>query len=279
MLFGAAIQESDLNYVYNLQYYGSKTKPPSSWVVIPGEADVSKLPSGLVGYWPLDGDGVVQEGTGAHSVPEASGSGLVGDPCPDSLCAAHATGRAEWTAGKYGFSLNLAGAGGIVIPDVNGQLDAIGVAVSMVAWVRPTSYDNCGDHGVIMNKENHFEMGIESNVGALQAAGAACWRWWGNARLTRFEWSNIAVTFDGTDEKHFIDGMQVEATACGADRVAGDTDLALRIGARSGNRNAHVSAVQGATWAHFTGDIDEVRRLFARISIFKTHRELFENAS
>jgi hypothetical protein len=39
-----------------------------------------------------------------------------------------------------------------------------------------------------------------------------------------------------TDEKHFIDGMQVEATACGADRVAGDTDLALRIGARSGNR-------------------------------------------
>ena len=80
-------------------------------------------------------------------------------------------------------------------------------------------------------------------------------------------------------EKHFIDGMQVEATACGADRVAGDPDLALRIGARSGNRNAHVSAVQGATWAQFTGDIDEVRRLFARISIFKTHRELFENAS
>ena len=57
-------------------------------------------------------------------------------------------------------------------------------------------------------------MGVEADVGALQAAGGGCWRWWGNTRLNLFEWSMAAVSFDGRHQTHSIDAMEVEQTDC-----------------------------------------------------------------
>ena len=116
-LFSAAVAEADLEYIYHLRYYGSKTRPPSSFLTVPGAVDRSKLPSGVVGYWPLDGDGT-----------DASGNGLDGsDPA----------GR--YIAGKYGFALafgNQDSGSGFVIPESSGKLAAIGAVVTMAAWVR-----------------------------------------------------------------------------------------------------------------------------------------------
>jgi hypothetical protein len=246
MLFSAAVVEADLEYIYHLQYYGSKTRAPSSFLSIPGPVDESKLPSGLVGYWPLDGNGFSMDGV--------EGGELDGtDP------------SARWVAGKYGFALafgNTDSGTGFVVPENAGRLAAIQATVTMVAWVRPVNYDSCADRGVIMNKESHFEMGIESNLGALQAAGAGCWRWWGTHRVPLFEWTMAAVSFDGSKEKHFIDGIQVQQTEC-----AGDTsslpEAPLRIGARSNIGADHGSIGDWGSsnldeWAQFSGDIDEV---------------------
>jgi hypothetical protein len=71
------------------------------------------------------------------------------------------------------------------------------------------NYDACGDRGIIMNKESNFEYGVEANTGALQAAGAGCWRWWGHHRVALFDWTFAAVSFDGAKENHFVDGLQV----------------------------------------------------------------------
>jgi hypothetical protein len=57
MLFSAAVQVDDLGDIYRLKYYGKKTRPPSSYLIVPGAIDGSKLPSDLIGFWPLDGDG------------------------------------------------------------------------------------------------------------------------------------------------------------------------------------------------------------------------------
>ena len=41
-----------------------------------------------------------------------------------------------------------------------------------------------------------------------------CWRWWEDSNPLH-EWSHVAVSYDGTNEAHFI-SRQVEAAACGA---------------------------------------------------------------
>ena len=139
-----------------------------------------------------------------------------------TLPAAHwnqAAGEQQerYVAGKFSFALNIDGADGMVIPDVDGALEGLANALTMSAWVRPVAYDVCSDRGIIMSKESHFEMGVEADVGALQAAGGGCWRWWGNTRLNLYEWSMAAVSFDGSHQTHSIDAVEVENTECAWD--------------------------------------------------------------
>lgn len=66
-------------------------------------------------------------------------------------------------AGKFGLAINFDDGDGFVVPD-NGAMAAINSAVTMVAYVRPSQYESCGDRGILMNKEGSFEMGVESNT-------------------------------------------------------------------------------------------------------------------
>ena len=42
------------------------------------------------------------------------------------------------------------------------------------------------------------------------AGSTGCWRWWGQIHIPRHEWSHIAVQYDGTNEKHYVNGMLAE---------------------------------------------------------------------
>jgi hypothetical protein len=81
----------------------------------------------------------------------------------------------------------------------------------MIAWIRPVSYavayegvpprftigsqlpgvratvaeerHRAADRGIIMNKENSYEFGLEDETGGLQGAFSPCWRWWGTRRI------------------------------------------------------------------------------------------------
>lgn len=106
----------------------------------------ASLPSSLVGYWPLDGSG-----------DDLTGNGLTANPT-----------NAEWVAGMYLQALRFDGDDELrVNPDPLLEL----LKVTMMAWVRPVRYDtqSAGDRGIIMNKENSFECGIEDNTGAVPA--------------------------------------------------------------------------------------------------------------
>ena len=69
------------------------------------------------------------------------------------------------------------------------------------------------------------------------AGSTGCWRWWGQIHIPRHEWSHIAVQYDGTSEKHYVNGMLAETGACPGDPAArmvlDKTTDNLRIGARS----------------------------------------------
>ena len=129
MLFNAAIDAEQVHYVYSLAYRSKRAGPPVPR--LPGTPDASRLPSSLVGFWPLDGSG---EDLGSH--------GLVGsDPAP------------LWVGGRFGLALTFGDGNGFVVPDMGGAMAGITSGATMLAYVRPTQYEACGDRGIIMNKE------------------------------------------------------------------------------------------------------------------------------
>ena len=60
MLYGAALNAEQIEYAHGLQYYGSKSRAPSSYVAITGDIDATHLPHGIIGFWPL--------GAGPHNM-------------------------------------------------------------------------------------------------------------------------------------------------------------------------------------------------------------------
>ena len=244
MLFNAAITEEQVGYIYSLNYR-AKGGRQNALRRYPGTPDASRLPSSLVGFWPLDGDG---SDLGPHSMTgtQTGGCFTTGYHEAVEVCGQN------WVAGKYRIALNFKGDDGFIVSDPSNALASINAAVTMAAWVRPSQYEVCGDRGIIMNKESSFEFGVEANSGALQGAkNEGCWRWWGNVRLSLWDWTQTAVAFDGSDEIHYVNGIMMESDPCVGPVTVNDNPL--RIGARANI----VSAGGGDYWSQFLGDIDE----------------------
>ena len=98
----------------------------------------ASLPSSLIGYWPLDGDGT-----------DLSGNGLDATPT-----------NAEWVAGMYLQALRFDERDELTVADNPAFATA---HVTMMAWVRPVSYATADfgeqSRGIVMNKEvGHFKV-------------------------------------------------------------------------------------------------------------------------
>lgn len=93
-------------------------------------------------------------------------------------------------------------------------------------------------------RESTYEFGLQDNTGALQGAfGPGCWRWWGNANIPAGSWTHVAAGVDGTNEKHFVNGLFVEQDGCPGSLTINDADF--MIGARGGDA-AHSSQFRGS---------------------------------
>eukprot|EP01052_Picozoa_sp_SAG31_P015613 SAG31_NODE_1008_length_10407_cov_2.369131_14_plen_168_part_00 len=139
----------------------------------------------------------------------------------------------------------------------------------MLAWVKPNSYSTFEaggnpDRGIIMNKENSYEMGIENGLGNLQGAfGPGCWRWFGGIRIPLHEWSHTAIVYDGREEKHFVNGLLGESDPCAGGALDKHPDAKLRIGSRYWSSSG-TDYTSSRPSANFRGDIDEVMLFSAR---------------
>lgn len=83
-----------------------------------------------------------------------------------------------------------------------------------------------------------------------------CWRWWGSIRVPLHEWTHVAAQYDGTNEKHFVNGKMAEQTDCAGAALTKHPENYLRIGARYWSNQGDMSHQQGSS--QFRGDIDEV---------------------
>ncbi|BDS11258.1 DUF2341 domain-containing protein [Aureispira anguillae] len=153
-------------------------------------------------------------------------------------------------AGKIGDARNFSGSGQYLNVAESGTTSLDLVELTMSAWIFPTNYNVVADRGMILNKESTYEMGLQDNTGAFQAAARpSCWRWAGTRIVPLSTWSKVTIVFAGGLQKHYVNGVFIESFVdCSNPLTLNDQDL--RIGARGGN---------GAVGSYFIGNIDEVK--------------------
>ncbi|MBT3270706.1 LamG domain-containing protein [Candidatus Poribacteria bacterium] len=95
-----------------------------------------------------------------------------------------------------------------IAPDSD-SLDIAGKAFTMEAWIMATGPQN-GD-GIIINKEDSYEMALRAGDTFMFALQAGAWDWFGGGKPTMNEWHHVAVTYDGELSQGWIDGAAAPA--------------------------------------------------------------------
>ena len=189
-------------------------------------------PTGLVGAWAFN------EGAGGTAT-DASGQGNQGT----------LVGGATWsTQGRYGGALAFNGSTGLVQVADSASLD-LTAAMTLSAWVMPTA-NQSGWRTIMQRQPDSFFLNASSGAGDLRPAGGGTFGTStgivsGPTANPVNAWTHVALTYDGTTLRLFVNGTQVSTRAQTGTLQA--TNSPLWIG---GNQ---------PYGEFFTGLIDEVR--------------------
>lgn len=151
-------------------------------------------------------------------------------------------------AGKVGYARSFAGSGNYITAADSATLDLNGNALAVTAWVYPTTSSS----GIILNKENSYQIGIINGLfqAAVETSASGSWLFGGSQSIALNQWTHLAFVYEsGTTWKFYVNG-QLRETISPAGGQTGNivpSSYGLRVGDRS----------VGST--PFTGVIDEVR--------------------
>ncbi len=208
--------------------------------------------AGLVGYWPLDGDGIDKSGMGNDGIVK---------------------GNPQMVTGQVGAALDFDGDGdGIEIPS-NPTLE-LPDALTVAAWIFPrATKDAAGnDHAGVVWKGNKIGWGTDVYNFRIATAGDAGLTWGATGGGTEGyfatsncfvnglnQWYHVALVEDGSEGLAYVNGVeQTDADVTGGNMhrpsAPYDTwpDEPVRIGWSQG-RGGDVN-----TLVYFDGIIDEV---------------------
>jgi glucose/arabinose dehydrogenase/chitodextrinase len=174
------------------------------------------------------------EGAGT-SVGDASGNNNVG-----------AVSGAAWTtSGKYGKALVFNGSSSRVTINDSPSV-RLTTAMTLEAWVNPSIADSSWRDLIYKGDDNYYLEATSTSGGAPGAGGTfAASPLYGTAALLVNTWSHLAVTYDGSTIRLYVNGAQVASRAeTGAIEVSANP---LQIGGDN---------IYGQ---YFQGIIDEVR--------------------
>jgi len=199
--------------------------------------------SDLVGWWSFEDTG--------DEVSDISGNGNRG-----------ARLQVTTVPGKIGRGVELTAGSCVLVPGTSALRLEGSTALTMMAW---TKFAGCADpardHGIVLNKENSYELGVlcdGTNFTMQEAVRTTGWDWFGTAPVTAGTWQHLAVTWDGTTMRHYLDGAEKYAREIGGAIVGQDTGLG--IGCRGVASDGGAMTVDGGAilreW--MDGTIDEV---------------------
>ncbi len=187
-----------------------------------------------VGYWKLDENG-------GNIAADSSGYNHAG--------TYH---NVSWVSGPFSntkaMDIHAASSSYVNISESGTTSLDISPYITMEAWIKPTSYSVSGDRGMILNKENAWEYGLQDGTGALQSAlYTNTWAWRGSSVIPLNVWSHVVLTYDGSMVRHYVNGILVDSYSYTGILVKNDEDI--RIGARGGD---------GGVSSFFEGGIAQV---------------------
>ncbi len=167
--------------------------------------------SSLVGWWPMNmGQG--------NAIPDIS----------HFLASGIATNGVSWNSPNYAATFD-GSTSFIATPTAN---DLNPSSLTLSAWIKPSSFAQCaGPNCIILNKELEYEIAIGTN-GLFESAIQPNWAWHSSASTVPLNtWTLVTVTWDGTYENLYINGVLSGSYDLGGGSVISDTNC-LYIGAR-----------------------------------------------
>jgi glucose/arabinose dehydrogenase len=192
---------------------------------------VCQPPPGLVGGWGFD----EASGTG---VTDGSGRGNNGT----------ISGATRTTAGRFGSALTFDGVNDwVTVPD-SASLD-LSTRATLEAWVFPTALGGAWRTAVLKEQPGQLVYALYANNDASRPSGhlfttGDLWSN-GSAQLPLNAWSHLAMSWDGTTQRLYVNGTQVATRAVGG--TLPNSAGALRFGGNS-------------VWSEwFAGRLDEIR--------------------
>ena len=157
--------------------------------------------------------------------------------------------NATWnTGGKYGSALSFNGTNSIVSVNDSNSLD-LTTGMTIEAWVKPTTLSSWRSI-LVKERPNHLVYALYANTDTSRPSGEVYVNGVntdvrGTSQLPINTWTHVAVTFDGSNLKIFINGVQSSTKAVSGS--IGISSNSLRIGGNT-------------IWGeYFNGLIDEVR--------------------
>jgi Concanavalin A-like lectin/glucanases superfamily/Domain of unknown function (DUF1929)/Bacterial Ig domain/Glyoxal oxidase N-terminus/Fibronectin type III domain len=219
------------SYIFYVRCQDVALNPdPGDFVISFGVADPS-----LVAAYSLN------EGSGT-TVADASGHGLVGT-----------IAGATWTTqGRFGNALSFNGTNSWVTVPSNAALNLTN-RMTLEAWVFPTAHGGLWrdvlikerSNGEVYNLYSNTDAGVPAAFAVRSAAPGSPVGAIGTSSLPLNLWTHLAVTYDGSKLRLYVNGVQVADAAMTGSMVS--SSGALRIGGNS-------------VWGeYFQGQIDEIR--------------------
>ena len=158
------------------------------------------------------------------------------------------SGATRTTAGKFGSALTFDGVNDwVTVPD-SASLD-LSTRATLEAWVFPTSLGNAWRTAVMKEQPGQLVYGLYANNDLSRPSGhlftSSDLYSTGSAQLALNAWSHLAMSWDGTTQRLYVNGTQVASRAVGGTLV--NSAGVLRFG---GN----------GVWSEwFAGRLDEIR--------------------
>ena len=144
------------------------------------------------------------EGAGA-SVTDLSGNGNNGTLANTSWA----------TTGKYGRALSFNGTSSRVTVPNSASLQ-LSTRMTLEAWVNPTTISSAWRDVIEKGNDNYYLMATSSSSGRPVGGaiiGSSYGEAYGTASLTASTWAFLALTYDGTAVRLFVNGAQVSTVA------------------------------------------------------------------